>query len=196
MVFNSLEEARSRFFNHPEASIDLVVDTTSGLLQELYPKMACGGTYMAIGLKQKQATINTIYLADRSLTILGSIDSMHGSFLEAFYLITKGIIPVESFISHVFPLEKYKEAFSVIGCNIDSKRLAPPREPSRALINIRIIGHYRLLDWLCRLKTKVFRNVLFCPIFISSATNTKTALFRKLAGFPKNWYYKLIAGRI
>jgi len=122
-VHPSLEAARREHFGDAKAPLDVVVDTTSGLLEQLYPELACGGTYMSIGLKSKQVTIDAMHLADRSLSIIGSIDSLHGSFDEAYHLVTTGRIPVERLISHVVPLEDYKEGFAVLGCDIDNKTL-------------------------------------------------------------------------
>jgi threonine dehydrogenase-like Zn-dependent dehydrogenase len=129
-AYSSLEEAKLDFFNDANAAMDLVVDTTSGLLEELYPQMACGSTYMSIGLKQKKVSIDAMQLADKSLTIMGSIDSMHGSFIEAFHLITRGVIPVEKLVSHTYPLDEFKQAFAAIGCDLYQKQMAKTTEPN------------------------------------------------------------------
>jgi L-iditol 2-dehydrogenase len=113
-----------------EGPLDIVVDTTSNLLEELLPRMACGGTFMSIGLKQKQASIDTMLLADRSLSIIGSIDSLHGSFVEAFHLITSGRIPAERLVSHVVPLDDYATGFAALGCDIDARRFGPAEQGS------------------------------------------------------------------
>lgn len=133
-IYSSLEEARTNYFNDPKAPLDIVVDTTSGLLEKLYPEMSCDGTYMSIGLKDKYANINVRELADKSLSIIGSIDSLHGSFLDAFHLITKNIIPAEKLVSHVIQLENYKKAFSILGCDIDSKSMVQPKEKNAKVI--------------------------------------------------------------
>lgn len=133
-VYGSLEEARREYFNDPKAPLDIVVDTTSVLLEELYPQMSCDGIYMSIGLKDKYANINVRQLADKSLSIIGSIDSLHGSFLEAFHLITKNVIPTEKLVSHVVPLENYKEAFSILGCDIDSKSMVQSKVKNAKVI--------------------------------------------------------------
>ncbi|WP_026886986.1 zinc-dependent alcohol dehydrogenase [Clostridium beijerinckii] len=133
-IYSSLEDARINYFNDAKAPLDIVVDTTSGLLEKLYPEMSCDGIYMSIGLKDKYANINVRELADKSLSIIGSIDSLHGSFLEAFHLITKNIIPAEKLVSHVIPLENYKKAFSILGCDIDSKSMVQAKEQNAKVI--------------------------------------------------------------
>ncbi len=129
-AYASLDEARAKYFNDPQAPIDIVVDTTSNLLEDLFPQMACGGTYMSIGLKEKMASIDTMLLADRSLSVIGSIDSLHGSFVEAFHLITSGRIPAEGLVSHVVPLADYRRGFAALGCDIDARRLGPADQAS------------------------------------------------------------------
>lgn len=133
-IYSSLDDARRNYFKNPNAPLDLVVDTTSGLLEDLYPQMACGGIYMSIGLKDKNMNINVRELADKSLSIMGSIDSQNGSFLEAFHLITKNIIPAEKIVSHVIKLEDYKKAFSILGCDIDSKSVTQPKESTAKIL--------------------------------------------------------------
>ncbi|MEV4276720.1 zinc-dependent alcohol dehydrogenase [Actinoplanes xinjiangensis] len=129
-AYASLEEARSKYFNDPAAPIDIVVDTTSALLEDLFPQMAPGGTYMSIGLKEKVASIDTMLLADRSLSVIGSIDSLHGSFDEAFHLITTGRVPAERLVSHVVPLDEFRTGFAALGCDVGARRFGPAEQAS------------------------------------------------------------------
>ncbi|GLY06965.1 alcohol dehydrogenase catalytic domain-containing protein [Actinoplanes sp. NBRC 101535] len=129
-VYGSLAEARAKHFGDPDAPLDVVVDTTSHLLEELFPQMAHGGTYMSIGLKEKVAAIDTMLLADRSLSVIGSIDSLHGSFVEALHLITSGRVPAERLVSHVVPLEDYRTGFAALGCDLDARVFGPADQAS------------------------------------------------------------------
>lgn len=126
----SLEDARRDHFGDADAPLDVVVDTTSALLAELYPQLACGGTLMSIGLKEKDFTIDGMHLADRSLTVIGSIDSLPGSFIEALHLVVSGRIPTERLVSHVVPIADYREGFAALGCDIEAKSYAPTSVPS------------------------------------------------------------------
>jgi len=117
-AYASLEQARREFFGAADAPLDVVVDTTSVMLGELYPLMAPGGTLMSIGLKEKDFTIDGMHLADRSLTLMGSIDSLHGSFTEALHLVVTGRIPTERLVSQVVPLADYATGFAALGCDI------------------------------------------------------------------------------
>ncbi|MDR7275413.1 zinc-dependent alcohol dehydrogenase [Catenuloplanes atrovinosus] len=113
-----------------DEELDIVVDTTSHLLEELLPRMAPGGTFMSIGLKERIASIDTMLIGDRSLTVVGSIDSLHGSFEEAFHLIASGRVPAERLISHTVPLADYRKGFAALGCDLDARRLGPAPEAS------------------------------------------------------------------
>ncbi|GAB1691172.1 zinc-dependent alcohol dehydrogenase [Krasilnikovia sp. M28-CT-15] len=124
-AYASLDEARAKHFHDPACPIDLVVDTTTGLLDELYPQMSCGSTYLSVGLKARQVAIDTMHLADRSLTILGSIDSRDGSFTEAFNLIASGIFPARRLVSDVVPLADFARGFAVLGCDIGRRQMTP-----------------------------------------------------------------------
>lgn len=124
-IYSSLDEARAKHFNDVDAPLDLVVDTTSGLLEYVYPLLACGATYMSVGLKSKQQTIDAMHLADRSLNVIGSIDSRDGSFVESFNLISSGIFPAERLVSDVIPLEEYERAFASLGCDIPNRTFGP-----------------------------------------------------------------------
>jgi L-iditol 2-dehydrogenase len=125
-----LQSAREGRFGDAKAPIDVAVDTTSVLLEELYPQIACGGTYLSVGLKSRQFNLDGMLLADRSLSILGSIDSRSGSFQESFHLIVSGRIPVEKMVSHVLPLEEYRSGFAEIGCDIQARSTVPIVSPS------------------------------------------------------------------
>lgn len=120
-IFGSLDEADQTYSEAALLPRDLVVDTTSGILEDMYPQMSCGGIFLSIGLKDKNVKINTRELADKSLSIIGSIDSSHSSFAEAFYLIKNGIIPTERLVSHTIEISNYKDAFSILGYELDEK---------------------------------------------------------------------------
>lgn len=136
-IYLSLEEALAQNYTDIEKPLDLIIDTTSGVLVDIYSMIACGATYLSIGLKKKEFVINSMDLADKSLSIVGSIDSLHGTFTEALNLIQGNIIPVGSFISHTFDLIEYESAFSMLGCSLSSKKLsAVKNECGKILLKI------------------------------------------------------------
>lgn len=122
VAYPDLRQARTRHFGAADTPLDVVVDTTSGLLEDLYPMLAPGGTFMSVGLKEKTMSLNAMHLADRSLSVIGSIDSLRGSFVEALHLIGSGQIPAERLVSHVVPLAEYERAFSLLGCDLEERR--------------------------------------------------------------------------
>jgi threonine dehydrogenase-like Zn-dependent dehydrogenase len=113
---------------------DLVIDTSGRMLEVAYPCMAPGGTFLSVGLKSQPSTIDTIKLADKSLSIIGSIDSVNGSFLEALHLIQSKLLKVDDLISHNLPLCEYKKAFALVGCDLDQKRLVPITEQANKIM--------------------------------------------------------------
>ena len=117
-----------------DQQLDIVVDTSGRMLESMYPWLAPGGTFLSVGLKSQPATIDTIALADKSLTVFGSIDALQGDFIEAFHLICAGVVPVQSLITHRLPLREHKEAFRMLGCNLDARRLEPIGEPAGKIV--------------------------------------------------------------
>ncbi len=121
-IFSTLDEADKEYNEFSTIPRDLVIDTTGEVLDKMYPQMACGGIFVSIGLKNKDVKINTRELSDKSLSIIGSIDSSYSSFNEAFYLIRKKVIPTEKFISHTIKIDNYKDAFSLLGYDLMAKK--------------------------------------------------------------------------
>lgn len=128
-VFASLPEAMDALYSVKDGLLDVVVDTSGRMLDTVYPMLAPGGTFLSVGLKSHLSTINAIELADKSLSVIGSIDSVNGSFLEALHLIEKRVIPVEKLVSHNLPLQEYRKAFRLVGCDLDRGQLHPIAEP-------------------------------------------------------------------
>lgn len=81
---------------------------------------------MSVGLKRNLATIDAAHLADRSLSVVGSIDSVRGSFVEALHLISTAAIPAGRLVSHLLPLEVFGDGFRALGCDIAERALTPP----------------------------------------------------------------------
>ncbi|MFC0757992.1 zinc-dependent alcohol dehydrogenase [Enterococcus faecalis] len=124
-IFNSLEDALQEICQSGNQPLDLVVDTTPSVFDVVYPYLSKEAVYLTIGLKKKYISVDSMEITNNSLSIIGSIDSLYGSFEEALDIIEKKLIPVETFVSHTFFLEEYKHAFNMLGCNIPSQKSSP-----------------------------------------------------------------------
>jgi threonine dehydrogenase-like Zn-dependent dehydrogenase len=101
-----------------QGACDVVVDTTGTQAQEALSVLAPGGQVLAIGLGRGQATIDPARMADRSISLIGSIDSL-GTFAAAAHLVTCGRVPAPRILSASFPLADFKSALADLGCHLD-----------------------------------------------------------------------------
>ncbi|WP_458119327.1 zinc-dependent alcohol dehydrogenase [Paenibacillus sp. Z6-24] len=105
-----------------DRQVDLVVDTTGVIGTQILSNLAHGGYLMLVGLRDGINTFNPKEIVDRSLKIIGSIDSL-GTFATAHYMIEKGLVPASKLITHTYPLQSYKEAFQTLGCDLNDGTL-------------------------------------------------------------------------
>ena len=102
-------------------TVDIVVDTTGVLSDEAIPLLARGGQFLAVGLRRHTAAIDMRRVADESLSIVGSIDSI-GTFATAVHLINKDAVNAEAIVTHRLELEDFRRAFELLGCDIHNQR--------------------------------------------------------------------------
>jgi threonine dehydrogenase-like Zn-dependent dehydrogenase len=100
---------------------DLIVDTTSAATEQCTAVLAPRGQLLSVGLRAGSANLDMLRVADRSLTILGSIDSL-GTFSSALRLIERRAVPADRIITDQLDLEHYGEAFRRVGCDIAARR--------------------------------------------------------------------------
>lgn len=134
LVFSDLASAAHALYGSAEAELDICVDTSGKMLPQLTQKIAPGGKILLVALKTEIASLDLLKIADKSISVLGSIDSLNNSFYSSHHLIETGKIPVERLISHRFPLDDYKAAFDMLGCELQSKRVKPIIEPCCKII--------------------------------------------------------------
>lgn len=115
-------------------ALDVIVDTTASVAGDILPQMARGGQVLVVGLRNETARPNLGMMADRSLSLIGSIDSEDNSFDEALSLIANGAIPVGKFVTHTFPLESIADGFSVLGCDLRNGTRTPPHSAIKVII--------------------------------------------------------------
>ncbi|MFD1888543.1 zinc-dependent alcohol dehydrogenase [Paenibacillus wenxiniae] len=102
--------------------VDLIVDTTGAIGTQVLSNLAHGGYLMLVGLRDGVSSFNPKEVVDRSLKIIGSIDSL-GTFATAHYMIERGLVPAKKLITHTYPLQSYQEAFRMLGCDLDDGTL-------------------------------------------------------------------------
>ena len=113
--------------------VDLIVDTTGVVGTQVLPSLANGGYLMLVGLRDGVSTFNPKEVVDRSLKIIGSIDSL-GTFSTAHYMIERQIIPAQKIITHTYPLAQYREAFQALGCDLDGRSLSPSSQAIKVIL--------------------------------------------------------------
>lgn len=96
---------------------DLIIDTTGSLLEKSMQAITEGGKIALIGLRNNQQTINPREIADRSISIVGSIDSMD-TFQHAVALINGRRLGLEKIITKAYSLEEFPQALSDLGCHL------------------------------------------------------------------------------
>lgn len=114
------------FTDLADDELDIIVETTGQLAQRSIDKLACGGQLLLVGLKRGRATIDPGKLADRSISLIGSIDSVD-TFSDALSLVAASRIPVEKLVSHVLPLNEWEAALGLLGvaANGSNSRASP-----------------------------------------------------------------------
>jgi threonine dehydrogenase-like Zn-dependent dehydrogenase len=117
-----------------DGALDIIVDTTASVVGDILPEMARGGQALVVGLRNVLSKPNMGMIANRSLSVVGSIDSEDNSFDEALSLIENGAIPVGRFITHTFPLESIEEGFSILGCDIRKGVRTQPQSAIKVII--------------------------------------------------------------
>jgi threonine dehydrogenase-like Zn-dependent dehydrogenase len=131
-VHESIDSVISQYLE--DSPIDIFVDTTGRLFEAAMPKLARGGQFLAVGLKDFIASINLGEYADRSLTLLGSIDSLNNSFSEALSLLSNGYFKIDRLITHEISLKEYNKAFQILGCDLENKRMRPPEGALKVVV--------------------------------------------------------------
>jgi threonine dehydrogenase-like Zn-dependent dehydrogenase len=130
----SLEAAASCYAGDAQP-FDVVVDTTSQILGPSLQRLARGGQFVAVGLKPGNVPIDIGAVADRSLAIIGSIDSMFNSFSEAVALISREAVPAERIVTHNLPISAFEEALSLLGLDLLHHNRGPTRDALKVVVH-------------------------------------------------------------
>lgn len=136
-IYNEFENALEQEYGSTNNQIDVVVDTTGILTESILPHLSPGGKLLNVGLKEKNVTLNVMNIADKSLSIIGSIDSLNNSFERAYEMIRDKIVPVDLIISHEIDFDSYQDAFRLAGCDLIKNEIVPiDVESCKVLIRI------------------------------------------------------------
>jgi 2-desacetyl-2-hydroxyethyl bacteriochlorophyllide A dehydrogenase len=100
---------------------DLIVDTTGSLLEKSMLAIADGGKINLMGLRNNQQTINPREIADRSISIIGSIDSQD-TFKHAVDLINSGRLGLEKIITNEYSLHDFNDAIRDLGVDPNTRQ--------------------------------------------------------------------------
>lgn len=103
--------------------VDLIVDTSGAMTGPSLEIMARGAQLLLVGLRAGNVSLDPSLITDRSLKIIGSIDSL-GTFMLASNMIDQGTVPVKKLITNSLPIHDYKKAFLSLGCNIEGQARA------------------------------------------------------------------------
>lgn len=129
-LYDDLEEAIRLQYPENDNKVDLIVDTTGKLTEIAFSYLAPGGKLLNVALKEKRATLDILKIADKSLSVIGSIDSLNNSFERSYVMIRDGVIPTDKLISHKLDYNHYIEAFKLVGCDILNKKMSAIEEPT------------------------------------------------------------------
>ncbi|MFC1419301.1 zinc-dependent alcohol dehydrogenase [Streptacidiphilus cavernicola] len=110
-----------------DGRLDVVVDTTGHLLEPAVARLSPGGQLLLVGLSGGTATVEPASIADNSLQILGSIDSL-GTFADAVDLLETGTLPLNGTVTAEVPMADFATAFALLGVDLRSRRRTEPSD--------------------------------------------------------------------
>ncbi|GII90133.1 zinc-dependent alcohol dehydrogenase [Sinosporangium siamense] len=104
--------------------IDVLVDAGGCFDNSFMPLLAPGAQVLLVALRTHRQTIDLGSLADRSISLVGSIDTL-GTFDDALSLLASARIPAKDLISHLVPLPDLPGALQLLGCDIRDRSYMP-----------------------------------------------------------------------
>lgn len=129
-VAESFDKAKAQFKN---GRLDVVVDTTSVMVETAIPHLNRGGRIVLVGLRRHKAQIDPGELADKSISLIGSIDSI-GTFPLACRLVDQGRLPWDKIITGTFDVKDFRKAFDELGVDLAARRITPSARHLKVLL--------------------------------------------------------------
>lgn len=139
-IYMDFEKGMREEYGSDDEMLDLCVDTTGYLSEVVFDRLAPGGKLLNVALKDFTANLDVLKIADKSLSVIGSIDSLNNSFERAYAMIRDGKIPADKLVSHCFYFSDYLQAFAMLGCDIAARKQQPISEPNCKVL-LRILSH-------------------------------------------------------
>ncbi|MEU5607668.1 zinc-binding dehydrogenase [Streptomyces sparsogenes] len=116
------------------AGLDIVVDTSGHAVEAGLAGLARGGQLLSVGLGGPPISVDPAVFADHSKRLVGSIDSLDGSFAAALDLIAAGRVPADRIVSHSYPLAEHRDAFARLGIDLVNGRRVPPGDALKVVL--------------------------------------------------------------
>lgn len=134
LTASSLREATESIGRKPNGLVDVIVDTSGRLAADALKHLARGGQLACIGLKAGSQQIDIGKVANESITIFGSIDTLGASFDDALAMIERRQIPAERIISDVLPLTRFREALANLGVDTIKRTVGSPASAMKIVL--------------------------------------------------------------
>jgi threonine dehydrogenase-like Zn-dependent dehydrogenase len=131
-VYGTVREAKRTI---GKDGIDILVDASGYFDDSLLPLVAPGGHVLLVALRSHKKTVDFGALADRSVSLVGSIDSV-GTFDDAQGLLASGQIPTKNLISHVVSMEEVPASLSLLGCDVRNKTYLPSAAALKIIVRV------------------------------------------------------------
>lgn len=129
-AYSSIEEC---IMTNGISPIDIAVDASGVMMDKTLNMLQRGGQLIMVGLRDCLMSVNPMHIADRSLSIIGSIDSL-GTFGTAVHLLSSRKIDGEKLITGIYPIEKFEDAMLSLGLDIENKRVLPAATGLKVMI--------------------------------------------------------------
>jgi threonine dehydrogenase-like Zn-dependent dehydrogenase len=115
--------------------VDVLVDASGFVDEPTLRLMAPGGQVLLVALRPHQESIDLGLLADRSISLIGTIDSL-GTFDDARDLLSTDRIPAKSLISRVVSLAEVPDSLALLGCDMRGRTYQPSAAALKVIVRI------------------------------------------------------------
>jgi threonine dehydrogenase-like Zn-dependent dehydrogenase len=116
-----------------DGEFDVIVETTGKQVQTALSLLAPGGQLLTISLGRARATVDPGRMTDRSLSLVGSIDS-HDTFSTALHLLVAGRVPADRIVTAALPLAHFRSALALLGCDVDAQTRRLPQSALKLVL--------------------------------------------------------------